>query len=100
MERENLSKNITRLSCVTASTARGDVEDTEKDICSAGLVMQQVLLGSASLWEILLTVKICLEKQIMCCSLPRKRLTAVPFGEVKYFCIFSVDLVKGVLKTS
>ena len=27
-------KNVTHLSCVTASTASGDVEDTEKDICS------------------------------------------------------------------
>ena len=34
MERKNLSKNITHLSCVTASTAIGDVEDTEK-ICVA-----------------------------------------------------------------
>ena len=46
MEEENLSKNITHLSCVTASTARGDVDDTEKDIP----------LGSASLWEIFLNV--------------------------------------------
>ena len=60
--------------------------------------MQQVLLGSASLWEIFLNVKICLEKQIMRCSLPRKRFTAVPFGEVNYFCIYAVDLAKGVLK--
>ena len=37
-----MSRNITHLSCVTASTVRGDVGDTEKDI----------LLGSASLWEI------------------------------------------------
>ena len=71
MERENLSKNITHRSCVTESTASGDVEDTEADI-------KQVLLGSASLWEIFLTAKICLEKQIMRCSLPRKRLPAVP----------------------
>ena len=34
MKRENLSKNVTHLSCVTASTASGDVEDTGKDICS------------------------------------------------------------------
>ena len=34
MERANLSKNVTHLSCVTASTASGDVEDTEKDISS------------------------------------------------------------------
>ena len=33
--------------------------------------MQQVLLGFSSLWEIFLTVKICLEKQIMRCTLPR-----------------------------
>ena len=63
--------------------------------------MQQVLLGSASLWAIFTTVKkICLEKQIMRRSLPRKRFTAVPFGEVNYFCIYTVDLAKGVLKTS
>ena len=36
---------------------------------------------------IFLTVKIRLEKQIMRCTLPRKRFTAVPFGEVNYFCI-------------
>ena len=60
--------------------------------------MQQVLLGSASLWEIFLTVKICLEKQIMRCSLPRKRFTAVPIGEVNYFCIYAVDVAKGVVK--
>ena len=98
MEGQNLSKNITHLSCVTASTARGDVEDTETDM--KRLVMQQVLLGSASLWEMFLTVKICLKKQIMCCSFPRKRFTAVPFGEVNYLCIYAVDLAKGVLKTS
>ena len=40
------------------------------------------------------TVKICLEKQIMRCTLPRKRFTAVPFGEVNYFCIYAVDLAK------
>ena len=34
--------------------------------------MQQVLVGSAKLWEIFLTGKICLEKQIVRCSLPRK----------------------------
>ena len=34
MEGENLSKNITLLGYVTSSTARGDVEDTGKDICS------------------------------------------------------------------
>ena len=62
--------------------------------------MQQVLLGSSSLWEIFLTVKICLEKQIMRCTLPRKRFTAVPFGEVNYFCIYAVDLAKDVLKAS
>ena len=32
MEREYLSKNATHLSCVTASTTSGDVEDTEKDV--------------------------------------------------------------------
>ena len=58
--------------------------------------MQQVLLGSASLWEIFLTVKVCLEKQIMRCSLPRKRFTTLPFGEVNYLCIYAVDLAKGV----
>ena len=64
--------------------------------------MQQVLLGSSSLWEIFLTVKICLqlEKQIMRCTLLRKRFTAVPFREVNYFCIYAVDLAKDVLKTS
>ena len=64
------------------------------------LVMQQVLLGSSSLWEIFVTVKICLEKQVMRCTLPRKRFTAVPFGEVNYFCIYAEDLAKDVLKTS
>ena len=44
-----------------------------KKIYMQHLVTQQVLVGSASLWEILLTVKICLEKQIVRCSLPRKR---------------------------
>ena len=39
-------------------------------------------------------------KQIMRCSLPRKRFTAVPFGEVNYFCIYAVDPAKDVLKTS
>ena len=34
MERANLSKNVTHLSYVTASTASRDVEDPEKDICS------------------------------------------------------------------
>ena len=62
--------------------------------------MQQVLLGSSSLWEIFLTAKICLEKQIMRCTLPRKRFTAVPFAEVNYFRIYTVDLAKHVLKTS
>ena len=62
--------------------------------------MQQVLLGSARLSDIFLTVKICLEKQIMRCSLPRKRFTTVPFEEVNYFCIYAVDLARGVLKTS
>ena len=42
----------------------------------------------------------CLEKQIMRCTLPRKRFTAVPFGEVNYFCIYAVDLAKDVLKAS
>ena len=32
---ENLCKNITHRSCVTVSTARGDVEDTEKESCGA-----------------------------------------------------------------
>ena len=59
--------------------------------------MQQVLLGSSSLWEIFLTVKICLEKQIMRCTLPRKRFTAVPFGEVNYFCIYGVDLAEDFI---
>ena len=62
--------------------------------------MQQVILGSLSLWEIFLTVKICLKKQIMRCSLPRKRFTAVPFEEVNYLCVYALDLAKGVLKTS
>ena len=31
--------------------------------------------------------KICLEKQIMRCSLPRKRFTTVPLGEVNYLCV-------------
>ena len=58
--------------------------------------------SSSSLWpwEIFLTVKICLEKQIMRCTLPRKRFTAVPFGEMNYFCIYAVDLAKDLLKTS
>ena len=81
-----MSKSITHLIVVSQLEVR--------------LVMQQVLLGSASLWAIFLTVKICLEKQIMRCSSPRKRFTAVPFGVVNYFCIYTVDLVKGVLKTS
>ena len=42
MEGENLSKNITHLSCVTASTASGDVEDTEKDICSSSRLCKSV----------------------------------------------------------
>ena len=54
----------------------------------------------SSLWEIFLTVKICLQKQIMRCTLPRKRFTAVAFGEVNYFCIYAVDLAKDVLKSS
>ena len=64
--------------------------------------MQQVLLGSSSLWEIFLAVKICLqlEKQIMRCTLARKRFTAVPFGDENYLCIYAVDLAKDVLKTS
>ena len=54
----------------------------------------------SSLWESFLTVKICLEKQIMRFTVPRKRFTAVPCGEVNYFCIYAVDLAKHVLKTS
>ena len=30
----------------------------------------------------------------------RKIFTAVPFGEVNYFCIYAVDLAKDVSKTS
>ena len=44
--------------------------------------------------------KNCLEMQIMRCTLPRNRFTAVPFGEVNYFCIYAVDLPKDILKTS
>ena len=32
MDVENFSKNITHLTCITASTGRGDVDDIEKDI--------------------------------------------------------------------
>ena len=63
------------------------------------LVMQQVLVGSAKLWEIFLTGKICLEKQIVRCSLPRKRLTAVPFREVNCFSISAVDLANSIRDT-
>ena len=35
MDVENFSKNITHLTCVTASTGRGDVDDIEKDIIYA-----------------------------------------------------------------
>ena len=41
----------------------------------------------------------CLEKQIMRCTLPRRRFTAVPFAEINYFCIYAVDQTKDVLKT-
>ena len=64
---------------------------TPKKIYMQCLVTQQVLVGSPSLWGILLTVRICLEKQIVRCSLPRKKFTAVPF-------IYSVDLAKDALK--
>ena len=46
--------------------------------------MQQVLVGPASLWGILLTVKISLEKQLRCCLLLRERFAAVPFRGVTY----------------
>ena len=62
------------------------------------LVTLQVLVGSESLWEILLTVKRFLEKQIVRFSLPRRRCTAVPFRGVNYCRIYSVDLAKEVLK--
>ena len=51
--------------------------------------MQQALLGSASLWEIFLTEKLCLEKQIMRCSF-YGRFTAVPFGEVNSVSAFTM----------
>ena len=35
MDVENFSKNITHLTCITASTGRGDVDDIEKDIIYA-----------------------------------------------------------------
>ena len=64
------------------------------------LVMQQVPVGSASLWEIFPYVNSCFEKQIVRCSLPRNRFAAVPFKEMNYFCVYAVDLAKGVLKSS
>ena len=62
------------------------------------LVTLQVLVGSESLWEILLTVKRFLEKQIGRFSLPQRRCTAVPLRGVNYCRIYSVDLAKAVLK--
>ena len=41
-----------------------------------------------------------LEKKIMRCSLPRRRFTEFPFEEVNYCRIYTVDLPKGVLKSS
>ena len=63
------------------------------------LVTQQLLVDSASLLEILLTAKICSEKEIVRCTLPRKGFP-VPFIGVNYCRIYSVDLAKDVLKTS
>ena len=63
------------------------------------LVTQQILVGSTSLLEVLLFAKICFEKQIVRCLLPRKGPQA-PFREVNYCCIYSVGLAEDVLKTS
>ena len=68
-------------------------------VASSNATSSSRLFKSVAL-QVFLTVKICLEKQIMRCTLPRKRFTAVPFGEVNYFCIYAVDLAKNVLKTS
>ena len=62
------------------------------------LVRLQVLVGSASLWEILLTVKCVLEKQTVRFFFVRRRFTAIPFRGVNYCRIYSVDLAKDVLK--
>ena len=91
LEGENLSKDITHCTCGTASTARANVEDTEKKYMQR-LVTLQVI------WEILFTIKRFLEKQIVRFSLPRRRFPAVPFRGVSYCRIYSVDLAKGVLK--
>ena len=62
------------------------------------LVTQRVVVGFAKLWGILITVGICLAKQIVRCSLPRKIFTAVPSRGVNHCRIFSVDLVKDGLE--
>ena len=72
---------------------QGEMSKTPKKMYAASCNV-----GSASLWKIFLNVKICLEKEIVRCSLLRK--TAVPLREVNYFYIYAVDLAEGVLKTS
>lgn len=70
-----------------ASTAKSNTKGTDKEIHMQDLVTQQVLVSFASLWEILLTIKIYLEKQIFHRLLLQKRLMAVSFRRVNYCCI-------------
>jgi len=64
-----------------ASTAKSNAKDTDKEIHMQRLVTQQVVVSFSSLWDILLTIKIYLEKQIFHRLLLQKRFMEFPSDE-------------------
>lgn len=92
-------RDLSDFNSVKLTTSTRSPEKKKRNVRHQLLVTQQILVGSASLLEVLLFAKICFEKQIVPCSLPWEGFH-VPFREVNYCCIYSVGLAKDILKTS
>ena len=78
---------------------KGEISKTPKKIYSASINATSSCKHCKSVGDFL-TLRICLEKQIVYCDLPLKRFTLVSSREVNYFCIYAANHAKDVLKTS